>query len=922
MGPTNAGPNGAWSLQQAFASLPSNITSVLPKSATLLGREKADFPPGEPIETAKCYTTRHLMRKYGRLTVFPGHLMFRSSSLNVIDPLLGQEKLVWSIPDDFCGMPEKLLDKPGIAVWVRHNGTGKAVHSEVLESESLNGEESEEEGRLISVGKTPSASSVGASSDPENDVLPSSPPKSPWKPSPIRTAVAVAAALRLSRPMTRQKIVFVFNSSLARDKCYDTLLEQLGYQADQGVSPESRPASPSGHSVVADLALRAQTPPARNSVEKDGKSPSATGVLVPVTPTSAGSTNAMSEIANAITSSFSKVFSPTPKLASTVTLAPPTPFIVLTPTSQRITILTVGSRGDVQPYIALGKRLREQGNRVSIATHPEYEKWIRSHGLKFRLVKGDPAMVMSVMSETGHSTYAFVKEANAKLRPWLSELMMSGFEACQGSDVILAGPSAVVGLHVAEALGLPFMFVMPMPWTSTKAFPHPFMTPNADLGGIYNEFSFGLVDRAIYIALLQTLNKWRRNVLGVPATTLAGPVDPIEVPTLYAYSPSVLPRPPDWPDNIHVCGYWFLNNPDVGWTPPQDLLTFLERKTPTDRVVYIGFGSIIVPDAKGLTRTVVDAVRKSGVRVVLSKGWSGRKHGKEDEKGEKSDEEELPSDIIYQVSSIPHDWLFPRVDAVVHHGGAGTVAAGLREGKPTVICPFFGDQFFWGSRVDQLGVGVCVRKLNTSNLCSALTTVTSDVDMQQKAEALGASIRAEDGLDTAIQAFWQELPRARKVIEDLRDQHEFRSDLELRDPTRSFLGDDYEPSDQDWTAVEHGEHGAEPRRRSLRETLYALGGLRAVSPPPTPKCRTPSPTRTTQKAARQGSFEYADSLRPRTAGGLSAISALSSGPLLAVQARRSSQSSPALNTLDLSAATDAQRSIITPLPVVASDELI
>lgn len=469
---------------------------------------------------------------------------------------------------------------------------------------------------------------------------------------------------------------------------------------------------------------------------------------------------------------------------------------------------------------------------------------------------------------------------------------MSGFEACQGSDVVLAGPSAIVGPHVAEALGLPFFFVMPMPWTRTKAFPHPFMTPNADLGGIYNELSYSLVDRAIYIALLITLNKWRKHVLGIPPTTLSGPVDPTTVPTLYCYSPSVLPKPADWPENIHVCGYWFLKNPDVGWTPPHDLVEFLRRRGPGDRVVYVGFGSIVVPDPKALTKTVVDAVKKSKVRVILSKGWSGRKKEGHESAGQ-DDEDDLPKDLIYQVHSIPHDWLFPQLDAVVHHGGAGTVAAGLREGKPTAICPWFGDQNFWSTRVEQLGVGVAVRKLNANNLSSALTTITTDADMQAAAEELGKKIRAEDGLGVAVESFWKELPRARKIIEDLREQHQYASDLELRDPTRSFMGDDALPDvDRDEWIVDV-EEDAGPRRRSFRDQFF--GPFRSSSPSPPPKSRTPSPTRTSNPFGRS-SFEGANSLRP-TLSPLSITVPSSGSALLMPQLRRPSKSSPALNIL-------------------------
>jgi hypothetical protein len=329
-----------------------------------------------------------------------------------------------------------------------------------------------------------------------------------------------------------------------------------------------------------------------------------------------------------------------------------------------------------------------------------------------------------------------------------------------------------------------------------------------------------------------------------------------------------------------------LKNSYVGWMPPADLVACLERRSPRDKVVYIGFGSIVVPDPKGLTKMIVEAVKRTKVRVVLSKGWSGR--NKEGEATDVGQDPSIHSDLIYQVTSIPHDYLFPQLDAVIHHGGAGTVAAGLREGRPTAICPFFGDQSFWAMRIEQLGVGVGVKKLTANNLASALTTITTDPDMAAKAEELGRKIRAEDGLGVAVDSFWKELPRARRLIEDLRDQHQYSSDIDLRDPTRSFMGDDA-PTMLESDGIEE-DYG--PRRRSFRETVLDFTSPRTASPsPPRRKSRTPSPTRTT--VLRGNSFEY--SQPAPQAGKLSVLSALTV-ETPRNQMRQSSKSSPSLLT--------------------------
>jgi UDP:flavonoid glycosyltransferase YjiC (YdhE family) len=209
----------------------------------------------------------------------------------------------------------------------------------------------------------------------------------------------------------------------------------------------------------------------------------------------------------------------------------------------------------------------------------------------------------------------------------------------------------------------------------------------------------------------------------------------------------------------YLSGYWFLNDAEVGakkWTPPPDLLEFINSAHEADKkVVYIGFGSIVVSDPMTITRCVIEAVLRSGVHAILSKGWSDRLHAKSSEASEP--EEPLPKQI-YSINSIPHDWLFQRIDAACHHGGAGTTGASLRgsciitvccwsdtslaAGIPTIIKPFFGDQFFWADRVEALGIGTGVRKLSVENLTEALVSATTDSRQIERAKLVGERIRA------------------------------------------------------------------------------------------------------------------------------------------------------------------------------------
>ncbi|KAI2904504.1 CAZyme family GT1 [Aspergillus niger] len=427
--------------------------------------------------------------------------------------------------------------------------------------------------------------------------------------------------------------------------------------------------------------------------------------------------------------------------------------------SLRITCLTIGSRGDVQPYIALCKGLLAEGHRPKIATHAEFEPWVRKHGIDFALVDGDPAELMRICVENGMFTYSFFKEATAKFRGWIDDLLSSAWKACQDTDLLIESPSAMAGIHIAEALRIPYFRAFTMPWSRTRAYPHAFAVPEHKMGGAYNYITYVMFDNVFWKSVAGQVNRWRKKELGLKATGL-DKMQPNKVPFLYNYSPTVVPPPLDYPDWIRITGYWFLSE-GSDWTPPAELVDFIQRARKDEKkVVYIGFGSIVVSDPSALTRTVIESVQKADVRCILSKGWSDRLGDPASAKSEVP----LPPEI-YQIQSAPHDWLFSHIDAAAHHGGAGTTGASLRAGVPTIVKPFFGDQFFFGTRVEDLGVGICLKKLNVTMFSRALWEATHDERMIVKAHKLGAQIRSEDGVDTAIQAIYRDLEYAKTLAQ-------------------------------------------------------------------------------------------------------------------------------------------------------------
>ncbi|CAE6528266.1 unnamed protein product [Rhizoctonia solani] len=430
---------------------------------------------------------------------------------------------------------------------------------------------------------------------------------------------------------------------------------------------------------------------------------------------------------------------------------PPTTMVHIPP--KHFVCLTIGSRGDVQPYIALARGLMAEGHRVTIVTHEEYKEWCEGWGVAHRTAGGDPGALMKLSVETRMFSPQFFKEGLTNFRDWLDDLLLDSWKQCQDADVLIQSPSAMAGAHIAEALKIPFFHAFTMPWTRTNDYPHAFMTPPVEISGSFNYSTYVVFDNVFWQATSSQINRWRRKYLGLPNTDMAH-LAQTKIPFIYNFSPAVVPKPLDWKDPITISGYWFLDDADLNWKPSQELNDFMRKAREDNKpLVYIGFGSIVVPNPKAMTRSIVKAVLKSDVRAILSKGWSARMSK------ETGPEVELPPEI-FSVDKIPHDWLFPKVDAALHHGGAGTTGASLRAGIPTLIKPWFGDQFFWATRVMKLGAGLRVSSLSSSDLADALKRAVSDRVMKEKAAAVGEKIRSENGVANAIRAIYTYLPRA------------------------------------------------------------------------------------------------------------------------------------------------------------------
>ncbi len=410
----------------------------------------------------------------------------------------------------------------------------------------------------------------------------------------------------------------------------------------------------------------------------------------------------------------------------------------------RIAIVALGSRGDVQPYLALGKGLKAAGHVVRLLAHENFAGLVSSYDLEFCPMLGNVQEIIETQEmrdllEKGNFlaiTSRTAKETQKAAISWAQ----TGLEACQGMDLLLTGVGGLfLGISLAEKLGIPLLQAYVFPFTPTKTFPGILFPQSvARFGGTVNWLSHHLLRQIMWQGSRTGDALARKQVLNLPLASFFGPYKTAHIhryPILYGFSPSVIPKALDW-QNTHVTGYWFLDAAP-NWTPPADLMKFLQAGSPP---VYIGFGSMGNRNPQETAELVLQALAKTQQRAIMLSGWSGMRT------------ENLP-DSVYLVDSIPHAWLFPRVAAVVHHGGAGTTAAGLRAGVPTIITPFFGDQSFWGQRVAELGVGtepILRKQLTVERLAQAIQQAVTDQTMRQRAAKLGAKIREEDGIANAV----------------------------------------------------------------------------------------------------------------------------------------------------------------------------
>lgn len=406
---------------------------------------------------------------------------------------------------------------------------------------------------------------------------------------------------------------------------------------------------------------------------------------------------------------------------------------------KRIVIATIGTQGDVQPYVSLAIELKTRGYKVCFGASSDFRDMVEDRGIEFHSL-GDP--IQDFLTQT-----RFENAMSQNMLVNFPSLLRQGqqivdvaarhaWKMSQGADAILLNMNTSFGIDIAEALDIPAIMVALQPLNSTSEFPLcSYYGP--DLGPALNRLTHAAtsVQQAYYDFPRDRL---RRELMGLEPRKRGGVFEDTNgknLTTLYAYSGIVSPRPRDWPKTAIVTGYWQMAD-STDWQPSERFKTFLAQGS---KPAYIGFGSMPF-GAERNTEILKKAMKLWGGRAVVARGWGG------------INPDHLPPSV-YAIRQAPHDKLFKHVSAVIHHGGAGTTSAGLHAGRPTFVVPQTVDQPYWGRRVYELGCGpapVRLRKLTPEILAQALRELTTYQPYANNAARIAEQLQAEDGPTRAI----------------------------------------------------------------------------------------------------------------------------------------------------------------------------
>lgn len=405
----------------------------------------------------------------------------------------------------------------------------------------------------------------------------------------------------------------------------------------------------------------------------------------------------------------------------------------------RLTMISIGSTGDVRPYILLGRELQARGHQITIAAFEPFEDLVRKAGMNFAPLSGSVEKFMGEVMKPGVNGFTFLKHVQQGLGESISELLIDMQKACEDAQGVIGTFFGTAMYSIAEKNRIPCIQTHYFPIDENRSMPIS-SAPGLNLGKAWNKSSYRIGHLLINSIEKKYLSTWRKSQ-GMRkrkiTTTMDNTINGVPVPTLYALSPALIPRPQEWGNHIYMTGFWLEKECIDDFVPDEKMIAFLKKHS---QAIYIGFGSMVSGDMGETLQIVLDALKIAKIPAVLSKGWGG----------EHLNLGEHPH--VFIAEYVPHSWLFSQVSAVVHHGGIGTIAAGLLAGKPTLVVPFGGDQPFWGNRIVKMGLGpkpILRSKLTAEKLAKKLLALTENPEYAKNAKEMQKKLLKEEGIKTA-----------------------------------------------------------------------------------------------------------------------------------------------------------------------------
>lgn len=419
----------------------------------------------------------------------------------------------------------------------------------------------------------------------------------------------------------------------------------------------------------------------------------------------------------------------------------------------KIAILCVGSEGDVRPFLALGVGLKADGHEVIIFANPPNERLCLENGFTFVPLAGDlTALLNSQNSEVALGKIQVIKKIKKIIKDSLFQQFEVLFPHLQHVDGVIYHPAVFAAEHLIEALRLPSARVQFQPDIRSKYYACCIFPPKMPFQRLSNLASHFIAAQLFWLPVRGVVNEWRTERLGLTKLGVLSPRDygPFwRIPKLIAVSQALVPSAPDWSKNVHVTGYLQLAK-GQDWAPPEILKRFLQAGPAP---LYIGFGSLTQRCDSQMSEVIVDTLKQFHHRVILCGPFAHIK------------KEQLPHNVL-QIDAAPHDWLFPKVGAVVHHGGSGTTHAALLAGKPALVVPFVVDQFHWGEAIYKNGLGpkpLPASKLARKTFQKALEDLLLTQSYHVAAIDYSTKMKEENGVQQALQFFYQECQESARL---------------------------------------------------------------------------------------------------------------------------------------------------------------